>query len=318
MTTAAALNSTTSQQQQHHETLTLKGLGDIKANVIADGTVVEALGIPFAHPPLGEYRFRPAQKVHSWEHKGVHDATKFGPGCMQRSASFPVDEDCLTLNVWAPKMPKPEPQEEAGDDPDPPPHPPPPQLLPVLVWAFGGGLTSGSGESYNGTNLTMAGPEPMIVVTLNYRVGAFGFYASKEIAKEGGCGPANASTTGAMNGVSDILEALRFVQDHISAFGGDPSRVTLSGESSGSVASCTLAFSPLAKGLFHQLILESGVCTGPWMGPSDAETQFNVSSEIAADVNATSLEELRKVKAWDIVNASHFVRCVAQRRRYLL
>ncbi len=138
-------------------------------------------------------------------------------------------------------------------------------------------------------------------------MGAFGFYASPEIAAEGGCGPTNASTTGAMNGVSDILEALRFVQAHISAFGGDPQRVTLSGESSGSVGSCTLAFSPLARGLFHQVVLESGVCTGPWMGPSSREEQFRVSAAIAADVNATSLADMRQVKAWDIVHAAHFV-----------
>eukprot|EP00591_Stephanopyxis_turris_P006139 CAMPEP_0195524502 /NCGR_PEP_ID=MMETSP0794_2-20130614/24377_1 /TAXON_ID=515487 /ORGANISM="Stephanopyxis turris, Strain CCMP 815" /LENGTH=356 /DNA_ID=CAMNT_0040654739 /DNA_START=56 /DNA_END=1123 /DNA_ORIENTATION=+ len=141
---------------------------------------------------------------------------------------------------------------------------------------------------------------------MNYRVGAFGFYASQEIYDLHGCGPNNASTTGAMNGVSDILQALLFVQNHISAFGGDPTRVTLSGESSGSVASCALAFSPAAQGLFHQLILESGVCTGPWMGPSTTEEQFNTSALLAQDLQVSSLKEMQHVDAMDIVNADHF------------
>jgi len=280
--------------RQHHKTVHLDGLGNVKANVLADGAVLEALAIPFAHPPLGEHRFRPAEPVRSWEHKGTLDGTQFGPACMQRGASYAIDEDCLTLNVWAPQPPKP-------DDG----HPPAP--LPVLVWAFGGGLVSGSGETFNGTNLTFAGTEPMIVVTMNYRVGAFGFYASQEIYDLHGCGPNNASTTGAMNGVSDILQALLFVQNHISAFGGDPTRVTLSGESSGSVASCALAFSPAAQGLFHQLILESGVCTGPWMGPSTTEEQFNTSALLAQDLQVSSLKEMQHVDAMDIVNADHFV-----------
>ena len=119
------------------------------------------------------------------------------------NASFPVDEDCLQLNVWSPAV--------ASDE-----------NLPVLVWAFGGGLTTGSGRTCNGTLLANLGR--MVVVTVNYRVGALGFYASSEQQAED-------QATGGLNGVLDILHALRFVHKHIPSFHGDAKRVALSGES---------------------------------------------------------------------------------------
>jgi hypothetical protein len=191
--------------QPRHRTVQLDGLGSVRANLLLGGgsnpnqpVIVEALGIPFARPPLGEHRFRPAAPVQAWTGT-VRDATAFGPGCLQRSAAFKVAEDCLTLNIWAPVV-KQSPlamatslaaEDDTGQEDDddenrrdsyrdgdgsnrtssakPPLPPPPPRGMAVLVWAFGGGLTSGSGELYNGTNLTMAGPEPIIVVTINYR-----------------------------------------------------------------------------------------------------------------------------------------------------
>ena len=274
--------------------VTVPGLGKLRSNLlhVKGGTadaVVESLNIPFAVPPLGQLRFRPATPPLPWS--GIRDATTYGPGCMQASTSYPVDEDCLQLNIWAPsnKVSKNNETEDNGLLFDSP--------LPVFVWAFGGGLTSGSGRTFNGTNLSMS--ENIIVVSVNYRLGALGFFASAELKKEG---PA----TGGLNGVNDILTALQFVKKHISAFGGDANRVTLGGESSGSASSCILAFSPLAKGYFQRLIMESGVCTGPWMGPSNQSFSYQVSADFMADLNVSTLHELRNVAATDMVNANHW------------
>ena len=111
-------------------------------------------------------------------------------------------------------------------------------------------MTSGSGIQYNGTQLAALGN--IVVVTVNYRVGALGFYASQEIAAEKG----NHGSNGAMNGVLDVVEALHFVQNYISYFGGDPTKVTIAGESSGAMNSCILGFTPIASSLFHQMILD--------------------------------------------------------------
>ena len=180
-------------------TIDLANLGKIRANKLTDGTI-EALNIPFAKPPVGNLRFRRPLFPSSWT--GIRDATQLGPGCIQVNASFPVDEDCLQLNVWSPAV--------ASDE-----------KLPVLVWAFGGGLTTGSGRTYNGTLLANLGR--MVVVTVNYRVGALGFYASSEQQAED-------QATGGLNGVLDILHALRFVHKHIPSFHGDAKRVALSGD----------------------------------------------------------------------------------------
>ena len=146
----------------------------------------------------------------------------------------------------------------------------------MLVWAFGGGLTSGSGRTFNGTRLAALGQ--MVVVSINYRLGVLGLYASHELVEE-------EKSTGGLNSAHDILHALRFVHTHVRSFGGDPSRVALGGESSGSVSSCLLAFTPHAKGLFHRLFLESGACTGPWMGVNpSAAASFAASAAFAADV----------------------------------
>ena len=262
-------------------TIDLANLGKIRANKLTDGTI-EALNIPFAKPPVGNLRFRRPLFPSSWT--GIRDATQLGPGCIQVNASFPVDEDCLQLNVWSPAV--------ASDE-----------KLPVLVWAFGGGLTTGSGRTYNGTLLANLGR--MVVVTVNYRVGALGFYASSEQQAED-------QATGGLNGVLDILHALRFVHKHIPSFHGDAKRVALSGESSGSVGSCLLAFTPHAQGLFHRLILESGACTGPWMGPDPSRSGSFLASQTFADgVNCTGtakqrLSCLRKLPAGVLANSTHW------------
>ena len=215
-------------------------LGQIKANRIVTTTgieIIESLNIPFATPPIAALRFATPQTIKPW--KSIIDGTKFGPACSQVNATLPyISEDCLTLNIWKP----------SGLTSNQT------TLLPVLVWVFGGGLTSGSGIQYNGTKLAALGN--VVIVTINYRLGALGLYASKAISNE----KINHQSNGAMNSVADVIESLKFVQKYISYFGGDPTQVTVAGESSGSMNSCILAFSKQAKHLFHRLILESGAC----------------------------------------------------------
>ena len=181
------------------------------------------------------------------------------------------------------------------------------------MFVFGGGLTSGSGIQYNGS--TLAGLGDIVVVTINYRLGALGFYASEEVAQDN-----TLHTTGAMNGVLDVVMGLQWVQEHITSFGGDPSRVTVAGESSGAMNTCLLGYSPQAQGLFHQLIIESGACTGPWFGTEwSRHNSFNVSHTFAKgilppahldpknhDDCRSTLCQLRRLPVATIVNNVNF------------
>ncbi|KOC90521.1 carboxylesterase/lipase family protein [Winslowiella iniecta] len=184
-------------------------------------------GIPYAQPPTGARRFAPPARMKPWE--GVRDATQFGPMSHQ-GGDGNFSEDCLYLNIWSP---------EARST----------AALPVYVFIHGGGYMSGSGSQplYEGKHLAQQG---IVVVTLNYRLGTLGFLPSSAAYQQHG-------TTGNW-GLLDIIEALKWVQENIRAFGGDPSRVTVGGESAGSCAVSTLIMSPLAKGLFEQAIMQSG------------------------------------------------------------
>ncbi len=187
-------------------------------------------GIPFAAPPIGELRWRPAQPVASWD--GVRPGNKFGPACVQPHQpqrvpnnravdlpdSPPVSEDCLYLNVWTPAKA-------------------PSARLPVMVWIYGGAYTEGAGSTpYNqGDTLAAKG---VIVVTFNYRLGALGFLAHPELTAES---PHHASGNYAL---TDVLAALRWVQKNIAAFGGNPANVTIFGESAGAAISAALVGTP--------------------------------------------------------------------------
>ena len=254
-------------------------LGSIRSAVDDDTGVVSSLNVPFARPPIGTLRFSPPRPPDPWSPL-VLDGTSFGPACAQRNVTeYPnQSEDCLQLNVWTPSLNT-------------------SVKKAVLVWVFGGGLVSGSASSFDGTSLATTGD--LVVVTTNYRLGALGFYASPELATEG---PFYA--TGSMNGVADVLAALRFVREHIEAWGGDPARVTLAGESSGAVASCATAFSALGDGLWRGLIVESGACTGPWFGPTWSRAASFAASETFAK-NAT-LAELRAAQVETLVAADGF------------
>jgi para-nitrobenzyl esterase len=199
-----------------------------------DGVVVYK-GIPFAAPPVGDLRWRDAQPVTPWP--GVRQADHYSPECMQ-TGSYPLDappepmsEDCLYLNIWRPL-----------DAAAP---------LPVMVWIYGGGVDNGSGSVplYAGDMLAKHG---VIVVTFNYRLGVFGFLAHPELSRES---PHHSSGD---YGLLDQLAALRWVHRNIAAFGGDPSQVTVFGQSSGSISISALTASPLARDLFQRAIGESG------------------------------------------------------------
>ncbi|HEY6448936.1 MAG TPA: carboxylesterase family protein [Acidobacteriaceae bacterium] len=201
----------------------------------------EFLGIPFAAQPVGPLRWRAPQRPPHWE--GARDAKEWGPACPQAPSPWlpemmgiqkmRTDEACLYLNVWTPEL-----------------HPQKP--LPVFVWVHGGGNVEGSGQwPPLGEALAQHG---IVVVSFNYRLGVFGFYASPELDRE------SAQHVSGNYGHLDQMAALAWVRRNIAAFGGDPTQVTIGGESSGALDVCDLMTSPLAAGLFRGAIMESGVC----------------------------------------------------------
>jgi para-nitrobenzyl esterase len=252
----------------------------------ADGVRVFK-GIPFAAPPVGALRWKPPQPVAAWS--GVKAADTFGAQCMQEpypagspyaSAPQPTSEDCLYLNVWASAADTP----SKGDK------------RPVMVWIHGGGWTRGSGATptYDGAVLAKKG---VVVVTTNYRLGPFGFLAHPELAKES---PERASGNYA---ILDHVAALKWVQKNIAAFGGDPSRVTIFGESAGSWSVNVLQATPLAKGLFHRAIGESG---GQFAGTATRADAERRGAGLATAVGARTLADLRAVPAEKLLTVDTF------------
>lgn len=193
-------------------------------------------GIPYAKPPVGDLRWRPPQAVDSWE--GVRDCHTFGAASIQKTgqnATGEQSEDCLYLNVWTTK---------GGDES---------AKLPVMVWIHGGGLNRGKGNgvAYDGTAFAKSG---VVLVSINYRLGALGFLAHPALSAES---PRGVSGN---YGFLDQIAALDWTRRNIDAFGGDPENITIFGESAGGTSVAVLCSSPLAKGLFHKAIIQS-----PWM-----------------------------------------------------
>jgi len=232
-------------------------------------------GIPFAAPPVGDLRWRAPQPAASWD--GVRQATKFGSSPIQGARTgTDMSEDCLYLNVWSPAK-------SAGDH------------IPVLVWIYGGGFTAGftSDPSYNGANLAKKG---VVLVSINYRVGQLGFLAHPELSAE------NPNHVSGNYGLLDQIAGLQWVKKNIAAFGGDPNKVTIFGESAGGISVSMLCASPLAKGLFEGAISESGGSFGPprpttFPGENlkrlaDAERG---GEAFAKSAGASSIAELRKL-----------------------
>ncbi len=231
-------------------------------------------GIPFAAPPVGELRWRVPQPAVKWD--GVRETVKFAPDPYQGDGKGNVSEDCLYLNVWTPAK-------SSGD------------RIPVLVWIYGGGFSFGSTSTptHNGEHLARKG---VVLVSINYRVGPLGFLSHPELSTE------SSRKVSGNYGLLDLIAGLQWVQKNIAAFGGDPNKVTIFGESAGGIAVSMLCASPLAKGLFHGAISQSGGSFGPprpttYPGENmkrlaDAEQS---GLAYAKRAGATSIAELRKL-----------------------
>jgi carboxylesterase type B len=239
--------------------------------VAGTGTTVRAYrGIPYAAPPVGPLRWRPPQPPAAWS--GVHDGSRFGFDPVQledpkRGSLAPgTSEDCLTLNVWAPA------DVPAGG-------------APVLVWFDGGGFVAASGAKAR-TDGERFAARGAVLVTVNYRVGVFGFLAHPALTAES---PQHASGN---YGLLDAIAALRWVRENIAAFGGDAARVTAFGESAGGALAALLLISPLARGTFDRVILESPGSFRPLCPLPDAETAGLVVGSDLAAMRALSAAEL--------------------------
>jgi para-nitrobenzyl esterase len=249
-------------------------------------------GIPFAAPPVGALRWQPPQPVAKWQ--GVRDASKFGNVCIQpdqrkarqprlnlavMDGSPPVSEDCLYLNVWTPAS-------GARDK------------LPVMLYWFGGAFTEGAGSVplYDGDALARQG---VIVVTMNYRLGPYGFFAHPALTAES---PHKASGN---YGLMDMLASARWVKNNIAAFGGDPSNVTVFGQSAGAMAIASLVASPEAKGLFRRAISQSGAWMGLGMRAEGMTTRAQAEeagTKAAKDAGAGTAQELRALSTDEVTD----------------
>jgi len=258
------------------------------ANGTVEGTVGETSGvrmfrgIPFAAPPTGDLRWKPPQPVKGWQ--GVLKTTNFGPRCMQHPVfgdmnfrSNGMSEDCLYLNVWAPP----------GADK---------KKLPVLVYFYGGGFIAGDGSEprYDGESMAQKG---IVTVTVNYRLGLFGFLAHPELTKES---PHNASGN---YGLLDQSAALQWVKKNIASFGGDPNKVTIAGESAGSASVSAQMASPLSRDLIAGAIGESGAMLSS-LGGVPREQAEKAGVEFGKSVKADSLAALRALSTEQLMEAT--------------
>ena len=249
--------------------------GRIEGTQAGDVTVYK--GVPFAAPPMGALRWRAPQPASAWP--GVRKADKFAPACMQTGVSMPgetpppTSEDCLYLNIWTPAKP-------AG------------QTFPVLVWIHGGGFANGSASMplYWGDRLAARG---IVVVTVAYRLGPFGFLAHPELTAE------SADHASGDYGLMDQVAALQWVQRNIAAFGGDPGSVTIAGQSAGAMSVSMMMAEPRAKGLFARAIAQSGGIFEPMqLAPNWALANAEKEgAAYAASLGAHSLADLRALPA---------------------
>jgi para-nitrobenzyl esterase len=253
--------------------------GFITGVATSDPNVRAFKGIPYARPPVGPLRWRPPRPPNFRE--AVLKADRFGPPCLQPGppAADPGSEDCLYLNVWTSAT-------NTGG------------RQPVMVWVHGGALMVGVGSlpGYDGVALARKG---VVVVTLNYRLGAFGWLAHPDLSRESGN---NASGN---YGLMDVIAALRWVQANILSFGGNPRSVTVFGESAGGNLVAALLGSPLAKGLFQRAIAQSGGWMGPTVSrmPTLAQAEAEGRKAMTA-VGASTLETMRATSADDILKAT--------------
>lgn len=236
-------------------------------------------GIPFAKPPVGDLRWKAPQPVGNWS--GIKETKKFGPRAVQAPVfgdmdfkSDGVSEDCLYLNVWTPA------DRNTKD-------------LPVLVYFYGGGFVAGDGSEprYNGEAMAQKG---IVVVTVNYRLAIFGFLAHPDLSAEA---PYNASGN---YGLMDQTASLKWVKENIAAFGGDPKKVTIAGESAGSISVSYQMASPLSKDLIAGAIGESGAGINPTLAPMPLAEAEEQGAEFTSKAGFTSIKELRALSTKDI------------------
>ncbi|MDB4906116.1 MAG: Carboxylesterase type [Gemmatimonadetes bacterium] len=237
-------------------------------------------GIPFAAPPTGDRRWKPPAAAASW--KGIRDATRFASQCMQWRVYSDMmfrneanSEDCLYLNVWTPA-------------------PSARRKMPVLVYIYGGGFTAGDGSEfrYDGENMARRG---IVVVTMSYRLGIFGYFAHPALAAES---PRHASGN---YGLMDQVAALRWVKANVAQFGGDPARVTIAGESAGSMSVSALMVSPMARGLFSGAIGESGAVLGPGLSPATQAVAEQNGVAFATAIATPTIAGLRALSAFELL-----------------
>ena len=288
--------------------------GLISGATVAKGDVRFFKGVPYAEPPIASLRWQAPQPAARWE--GVRKAEEFGPRCMQggggggggaargggargegarggapaapaapapqaQPAAPATSEDCLYVNVWTAAQ-------SASE------------RRPVILFVYGGGFTGGAGSEarYDGEALARKGA---VFVTFNYRLGVFGFLAHPDLTKESG---RNSSGNYAF---MDTIAALRWIQKNIRAFGGDPGRVTLMGESAGAILISNLVASPEGKGLFHRVIAESGAWMGTGINKMATLAQAEeVGLRVAKTMNAGSISELRAKSAAELQRSSGF------------
>jgi para-nitrobenzyl esterase len=246
---------------------------------MVQGTIEDGLtvyrGIPFAAPPIGDLRWRAPQSLKKWD--GVLQTTQFAPGPIQGgNPPSGKSEDCLYLNVWTPAK-------SASE------------RIPVLVWIYGGGFGGGSTSerNYSGENLAKKG---VVLVSIAYRVGQLGFLAHPELSAE------SPNKVSGNYGLLDMIAGLKWVKENIAAFGGDPKKVTIFGESAGGIAVSMLCASPLAKGLFHSAISQSGGSFGPprpTTFPGENQKRLKDAEHdgetYAKSAGVSSIAELRKI-----------------------
>jgi len=256
--------------------------GTVEGVSNADQTVRMFKGIPFAAPPVGELRWRAPQSAANWT--GVRMADKFGSACLQTNVFGDIyfrdnqpSEDCLNLSIWIPA------KAASGK-------------LPVIVWFYGGGFVAGSNSEprYDGENLAKKG---VIIVSPNYRLGAFGFFAHAELTKE------SEHHASGNYGLLDQVAALRWVNRNIAAFGGDPENITIAGESAGSFSVCAQMATPLSKGLFQKAIGESGGYSANRRDKPLADAE-KAGAKFAESLNATTIAQMRAKPAEEILQAA--------------
>ncbi len=245
--------------------------------VTSEGGLTVYKGIPFAAPPVGNLRWKAPQPAAKWE--GVKQTTKFAPAPMQGgNPQSGKSEDCLYLNIWTPAK-------SANEK------------IPVLVWIYGGGFSFGSTSDpvHNGEHLARKG---VVLVSIAYRVGQLGFLALPELNEE------NPKHVSGNYGLLDQIAGLQWIKDNIAAFGGDPGKVTIFGESAGGISVSMLCASPLAKGLFHGAISQSGGSFGPTRPTTFPGENMKTLQQATTDGKAflqksgvSSIADLRKIEA---------------------